>query len=265
MNYAIGDVQGNLDALLLLLKKIQFKQDRDKLFFLGDVVNRGKQSLASLNFLYSIKDNIKITLGNHDLQLLVCAYNDKKLHIKDTITDILNSNEKNKLVNFLIKQAIIIQQDNNILVHAGIAPQWHIKEALCYAKEIAVQLQGDNIADFLSNIYGNKPDYWSDKLTGYSRWRYIVNSTMRMRFCNANGVLEFLHKGDQKTQPKDYKAWFLHKNNYQNYNIIFGHWSSLNNKHYKPNNIYPLDTGCIWGGRLSAINLASKEIFSISC
>ena len=269
MNYAIGDVQGDLTALKRLLNRLSFNLKKDKLFFLGDIVNRGNQSLETLLFIKQLveQNNARLVLGNHDYHLLVCGYTGQKLKPQDTMGAILKHPDKESLLNFLRYQPLLIEHGNNILVHAGIPPQWSIKTAISRAKLVQKKLQAplSELSDFLSLTYQDNANHYSDDLTQIEKSSYTVNALMRMRFCKADGELEFNHNKDQTTAPIGFKAWFEYSNSITE-NIVFGHWSRLNpiDQTQYPT-IYALDTGCIWGGQLSAICLESKQIFSIDC
>ena len=261
MDYAIGDVQGCFNSLNALLKKINFNIDRDRLYFLGDVVNRGSHSLETLRFLYSNKDNVDMVLGNHDFHLLVCALTDRHPNKKDTFHDILEANDKNTLLDYLIERPLVIEHEDSLMVHAGVPPNWSQSDVINNAALVHSQLRNENLSEFLSQMYGNLPHTWSENLTIEEKCRYTINALMRMRFCKENGELEFEHKLNVNKNPTGYKAWFLHKNHLmKEQKIFFGHWSSLKNVNI--NNIYPLDHGCIWGGHLTAYNLTNNTYIS---
>lgn len=268
MHYAIGDIQGDLISLKKLLNHLKFNSNSDTLLFLGDVVNRGEQSLETLLFIKKLVDNhqAQMVLGNHDYHLLVCGYTDKKPNKKDTLDTILNHSKKAELLNFLRHQPVLIEWGDYLLSHAGIPPNWDKKIAKQQARLIEAQLQQPikSLAEFLSNSYQNIAQF-SDKNTSFENICYGINALMRMRFCTAYGQLEFAHKGNQNNPPKAYKAWFEHPSKISE-NIVFGHWSSLQAINQKQHpNIHPLDTGCIWGGKLSALCLENKEIFTVDC
>ena len=261
MDYAIGDVQGCFNSLNALLKKINFNIDRDRLYFLGDVVNRGSHSLETLRFLYSNKDNADMVLGNHDFHLLVCALTDRHPNKKDTFHDILEANDKNTLLDYLIERPLVIEYEDSLMVHAGVPPNWSQSDVINNAAMVHSQLRNNNLSEFLSQMYGNLPHTWSETLTIEEKCRYTINALMRMRFCKEDGELEFEHKLNVDKNPAGYKAWFLHKNRLmKEQKIFFGHWSSL--KNVNTENIYPLDHGCIWGGQLTAYNLTNKIYIS---
>ena len=261
MDYAIGDVQGCFNSLNALLKKINFNIDRDRLYFLGDVVNRGTHSLDTLRFIFSNKDNANMVLGNHDFHLLVCAITEKNPNKKDTFHDILEANDKNTLLDYLIERPLVIEHEGALMVHAGVPPNWSQSDVINNAALVHTYLQNDNLSEFLSQMYGNFPNTWSENLRIEEKCRYTINALMRMRFCKEDGELEFEHKLNVDKSPKGYKAWFLHKNRLmKEQKIFFGHWSSL--KNVNTNNIYPLDHGCIWGGQLTAYNLTNNIYIS---
>jgi len=261
MDYAIGDVQGCFKTLQALLKKIQFRLDSDRLFFLGDVVNRGNNSLEVLRLIHSNKDNMQMVIGNHDFHLLVCALTERNPNKKDTFQDILTASDKSTLLDYLLERPLAIKHDNALLVHAGAPPQWSISDVLENSKLVEKNLQSKDAPIFLSKMYGNSPHTWHENLSNEEKSRYTINALMRMRFCKGNGELEFNHKLNTDKNPKGFKAWFLHpKREMSNQKVFFGHWSTL--KDVKTENIYPLDHGCIWGGKLSAYNLTKQEIIS---
>ena len=263
-DYLIGDVQGCFDSLQALLKKIKFSTDKDQLFFLGDVVNRGNKSLQTLRFIKDLGDNAQLVLGNHDFHLLGCVLGTLKVSSKDTFIDIINAKDRLDLIDFLTQQALVIEHKNAILVHAGIPPNWDKSTALSQSANVQKHLQSDNAGAFIDNMYGNNPATCSPKLDELAACRYSINACMRMRFCRADGSLEFEHKMDYNQAPKGFRAWFLHKNRaLKDVDIFFGHWSSLSA--VKQAHIYPLDHGCIWGGRLSAIRFEDRRLFSINC
>ncbi|NYT52201.1 MAG: symmetrical bis(5'-nucleosyl)-tetraphosphatase [Candidatus Vesicomyosocius endoextente] len=263
-DYLIGDVQGCFDSLKTLLKKIKFSSDKDRLFFLGDVVNRGKQSLATLRFIKDLKSNALMVLGNHDFHLLACTLGRKNPNKKDTFTDIINANDANLLLDFLKNQPLAIKHKGVLMIHAGVPPSWDIDRTLQQSRQVQKHLKSVNVSQFLKNMYGNKPNIWSKNLTELEQCKYTINALMRLRFCKANDELEFNHKMNYTHPPKGFKAWFMHKNRLlKNTDIFFGHWSSLSG--VNQTHIYSMDHGCIWNGHLSAIRLKDKKIFSVSC
>jgi len=261
MDYAIGDVQGCFNSLNALLKKINFNIDRDRLYFLGDVVNRGTHSLETLRFIHSNKDNADMVLGNHDFHLLVCAFTERSPNKKDTFQDILKASDKNTLLDYLLERPLVFEYEDALMVHAGVPPNWSKSDVIKNAALVHNHLQNGNPSEFLSQMYGNSPHTWSDALTIEEKCRYTINALMRMRFCKEDGELEFKHKLNVDKNPVGYKAWFLHANRLmKEQKIFFGHWSSLKNVDTK--NIYPLDHGCVWDGHLSAYNLTNQNCIS---
>ena len=261
MDYAIGDVQGCYKTLSALLKKINFKIDRDRLYFLGDVVNRGSNSLETLRFIYSNKDNMDLVLGNHDFHLLVCALTERKPNKKDTFQDILTSTDRAKLIDYLLQRPLAIDYKGALFVHAGVPPQWDKSDVLLNSAIVENNLQSNQVVSFLSKMYGNSPNSWRDNMSNIEKSRYIINALMRIRFCKKNGELKFDHKLNIDKNPESYQAWFLHSERMMSsQKIFFGHWSTL--KEIKIKNIYPLDHGCVWGGMLTAYDLTNREQIS---
>ncbi len=266
--YAIGDVQGCFQQLLELLDKIKFNADRDRLWFAGDIVNRGPDSLETLRFVRSLGDNAITVLGNHDLHLLAIAHGRGKQGRKDTVNDILEAPDRDRLLDWLIHRPLMHydKKRDTCLVHAGIYPAWPVKDALVYASEVEAMIQSNKSHEFFQHMYGDKPPKWSDRLRGWDRLRFITNVFTRMRYCDTKGRLTLREKGSPEKQPPGIVPWFQVKNRrHQNTRIIFGHWSTLKNPHIE--NLFPLDTGCLWGGQLTAIKVNSKmdEFIQVKC
>lgn len=263
--YAIGDVQGCNAALQKLVKHINFNPDQDRLWFTGDLVNRGSHSLEVLRFVKQLGDSQRTVLGNHDLHLLACAYDQHPGYKEDTFYDVLNAPDKQELINWLRHQPLFHydKELNFVLVHAGIAPSWDLKKALTLAKEVETVLQGKDIIQFLAHMYGNEPDYWDDNLTGWNRLRAITNCLTRIRFCYPNGHLELSEKGPAQEPKKQLVPWFRspHRIN-ADLKIIFGHWAALGGITNTPN-VYSLDTGCVWGFKLTAMRLEDGKRFRV--
>ena len=263
-DYAVGDIQGCLQTLQYLLEKVSFNPEKDMLWSVGDVVNRGPESLETLRFCYKLGSNFRMVLGNHDLHLLAVASGKKKASRSDTFGEILNAPDKDELLCWLKKQPLIINEKDYVFVHAGIPPQWSLKKALESGKELSTILQCDIRSDqFFDSMYGNHPNIWRDSLTGPEKWRLIANYFTRMRFCSSLGRLE-LESKDPKAPPKGYLPWFDHKGSINdNVEIIFGHWAALEGQINKKN-LYPLDTGYLWGGKMRLMNIDTKEFFHCS-
>jgi bis(5'-nucleosyl)-tetraphosphatase (symmetrical) len=263
--YAIGDVQGCFDDLQNLLQKINFNKNYDTLWFVGDLVNRGPDSLACLRFIKSLKDGAVVVLGNHDLHLISVAHGYQALANGDTLIDILQADDRDELIEWLCQQPLL-HHDSKLgftMVHAGIAPQWNLSTAQTCAKQIEKILQSDQRHELLKHMYGNHPTCWHDDLQGIDRWRCIINFFTRMRFLNSAGCLEF----GAKNHPDNnihLLPWFEFKNRaMKKQNIIFGHWAAIRGLTNTPN-VFALDTGCVWGDCLTALNLESLELFSVA-
>jgi bis(5'-nucleosyl)-tetraphosphatase (symmetrical) len=227
-------------------------------------VNRGPGSLEVLRLVKSLGDSAITVLGNHDLHLLAVAEGVAELHRTDTLDEILNAPDRDELLHWLRNQKLLHTQDGYVLVHAGLLPQWTVQQAAGYAREVEAALSGDDYATFLSRMYGNAPHAWDDELTGYKRLRVIVNAFTRMRICTKEGEMEFKFKGEIEHIPAGYLPWFdIPKRASNKAIVIFGHWSALGlmvKKH-----IIALDTGCLWGGPMTAIRLEDRKLFQVSC
>ena len=266
--YAIGDVQGCYTELQELLKKLNFKLDKDTLWFAGDIVNRGPHSLETIRFIKSLGANAITVLGNHDLHLLAVANGRGKQGKKDTFKDILQADDRDELLDWLQHRPLMhYDPDHNLcLVHAGIHPAWSITDALSYATEVEAMLQSNKSHEFFHHMYGDKPPKWSNKLKGWDRLRFITNVFTRMRYCDEKGRLTLREKGAPHKQPPGIIPWFKVKNRKTaDTGIIFGHWSTLKNPQMA--HLYPLDTGCLWGGELTAIRINGNmdELIQVSC
>ena len=257
--YAIGDVQGCFSELQELLSKIKFNSDRDQLWFCGDLVNRGPQSLQTLRFIRDLGDNAVSVLGNHDLHLLAIAYCNSSPGRKDTLDEILNASDREQLLDWLRNQPLL-HHDAGLavsLVHAGIHPSWSLDKALGLAHEVESILSSDAHTDYYRHMYGDKPKRWSDDLEGWSRYRFIINTFTRMRFCDREGKHYLNTKCAPGKQQKGLYPWYeTPKRQTINDRIIFGHWSTLPHAGKKViNNTYAIDSGCLWGGKLTAMRI----------
>lgn len=258
--YAIGDVQGCYYSLQKLLDKINFDVQRDQLWFVGDIVNRGKHSLKTLRF---IKDHGITVLGNHDLFLIAAYYGIREPKSSDTIDDILEAPDCAELIAWLIQQPLLYHHNDYVMVHAGIPPQWDLPQAKSYADKVSNALQHDT-KNFLQHMYGNEPLSWSENLTGYDRLRYIVNAFTRMRYCSADGTLDLSFKDKPEKYSGNSKPWFsFFERKTKDQKILFGHWASLQGI-AKAENIFALDTGCSWGETLTAMRLSDRQLFSVA-
>lgn len=257
--YAIGDVQGCYKPLQRLLERIKFDPGQDKLWFCGDLVNRGPDSLAVLKLVRGLGDAALSVLGNHDLTLLAAAAGVVKIRRKDTFADVLNASDAADHIHWLRHCPMLHHDLGYTMVHAGLAAQWDLAKAQACAGELENVLQGSDTEyeTFLANMFGQRPDRWSDDLSGHDRLRCIVNILTRMRFCYPDGSLDFDHKGPPGSQSKPLQPWFRLERRNQSLNILFGHWAALG--FYRAPGIYALDSGCVWGKKLTAIRLDGQE------
>lgn len=266
--YAFGDLQGCLEALRCLLEKVAFDPAKDRLWLVGDLVNRGPQSLETLRFLYGIRDSLVCVLGNHDLHLLAAGKNIERLKKADTLREIIEAPDSTELLEWLRQQKLMHYDEERdvALVHAGIPPQWSLRKALKCAAEVETALRDDNLLPpYLDGMYGNDPAKWDNDLKGVTRLRVITNYFTRMRFCTAEGKLDLKSKEGLGSAPPGYKPWFSHKERKtKGLKIIFGHWAALEGKCDEPD-VFALDTGCVWGGALTLMNVDSGERLSCKC
>jgi len=260
--YAIGDIQGCFYAFQDLLQAINFDEKKDQLWLVGDMVNRGGGSLAMLRWCLAHQSHIQVVLGNHDLHTLVVANGIVRPHKSDTLDELLAADDCADLLNWLRHQPLMVSDGEHIMVHAGLLPQWTVSEALSYAKEVEAALQGADYVNFLVNMYGNSPDHWRDDLTGFDRLRVITNAMTRLRICSETGLMDFKFKGELQDIPAGFMPWFdVPNRRNQDALIVFGHWSALGLQHR--HQVFSLDTGCLWGGKLTALALESKVITQV--
>ncbi|MGC4028346.1 MAG: symmetrical bis(5'-nucleosyl)-tetraphosphatase [Steroidobacteraceae bacterium] len=258
--YAIGDVQGCYSALRELVAALRFRADRDQLFFVGDLVNRGPQSLQVLRYVRSLDANACTVLGNHDLHLIARHYNPQlRARTGDTLDDVLEARDRAVLLDWLIAQPLAIRDRGSasLIVHAGLVPQWSIDDALKQASETSRALQKDP-PEFLAAMYGNKPDRWREDLDQAERRRFTVNVLTRLRYCLADGTVNLKLKDAPARVERPWKPWFEHADRRSaGARIVFGHWSTLGL--LRRPDLLALDTGCVWGGRLTAADLDDPE------
>ena len=257
--YAIGDIQGCYDDLMILLDRIQYDEKQDQLWFAGDLINRGPKSLDTLRWL---KEHQVITvLGNHDLHLIAAHFGFNRNHHKDTFDDILQAADRDALIEWLRQKPLMHSDQGFHMLHAGLVPQWTIEKAQALAREAEAVIQSEQLPDFLAVMYGNEPTQWQDDLTGMDRIRFIVNTFTRIRICDAEGRQDLTFKGTTDTIPEPFMPWFKVPNRQtQNDKIIMGHWAALEcNAHTA--NIFALDSGCVWGNHLTAMRLADQQYF----
>jgi len=269
--YAIGDVQGCYDELKALLSQIKYKSDCDQLWFCGDLVNRGPKSLETLRFIKSLEGNAISVLGNHDLHLLAMAFNHKKPGKKDTFDELLQAKDSLELLNWL-RQLSMAHHDgekNITLLHAGLHPHWSIRKMLQLAGEVESVLRSAQHINFYKHMYGDKPLLWNDSLSGWARYRYITNTLTRLRYCDEQGKATLNAKGPPGSQAKNLYPWYEVPGRVSRHDtIIFGHWSTLPHAGLASiNNTYAIDSGCLWGGALTAmrIDVEPFEYFRLNC
>ena len=274
LQFVIGDVQGCYDQLFALVEQIDDIDPLAQLFFAGDLVNRGPQSLQCLRFIKQLGERAKTVLGNHDLHLLAVAYSIRTAHPSDTLEDVLTAPDREELLTWLRNQPLALaigvkNVDNSInnqalLIHAGVFPQWDKEQTLALAKEVEAQLQGEHYLRLLKSMYGNSPSTWRNDLVGDDRWRCIINALTRMRYCYADGEMDFLIKENMAVAPSNVFPWFsLEHRQTQQTCLIFGHWSTLGLR--LEENLISLDTGCVWGGKLTAVCLQDRRVLQIDC
>ncbi len=266
MNYMIGDLQGCCDAFERLLARIDFSPSRDRLWLLGDLVNRGPASLATLRKLQALEGAATCLLGNHDLHLLAVAHGVRPPHRSDTLTALLDAPDRAALLHWLRHQRLAVYDAGWLMVHAGVIPAWSRDDTLALAAEVEDVLRGPALPDFLHTMYGNEPARWSPGLTGTPRLRFTVNALTRLRFCTPDGEMDFKTKDGAGAAPEGYLPWFEAPNRHTaDTPIAFGHWSTLGLLD-RPT-LLGLDTGCVWGGSLSAARIDGprREIIQIDC
>lgn len=252
--YAIGDVQGCHDELLALLDEIRFDPGRDQVWFVGDLVNRGPQSLATLRTIRDLGEAAVSVLGNHDLHLLAVAAGISRTKHRDTFGDVLGAPDRDELLHWLRHRPLLHRDREFYLIHAGLPPQWTMADAVELAREAETALRQDAHPELLWHMYGNRPDRWSETLAGWDRLRFIINCLTRLRFCSADGQADFKQKGRPGTQPAGLLPWFEAPGRRSaGARIVFGHWSTLG--FHVSQGAYCLDTGCLWGGELTALRL----------
>lgn len=257
--YAIGDIQGCYEAFTRLLDRLRFDPSSDRLWLVGDLVNRGPQSLKVLREVMGLGDSVSVVLGNHDLHLLAVAAGVRRLSATDTFADVLKAKDADELLDWLRHRPLIIfnKKRNRLLVHAGIPPTWSVTRAIKQAGKVELQLRSDDWRGALASMYGNTPRAWSKSLKKEHKLRYTINALTRMRFCDNKGRLALEYSGPPGTQPKNCTPWFaVPKRKAADTHIYFGHWSSLGIMQGK--NLTALDSGCVWGRRLTAIRLQRR-------
>mgnify|MGYP001828741848 FL=1 len=263
--YAIGDIQGCYDELQRLLQQLDFSETRDQLWFVGDLVNRGPNSLEVLRLVKSLGDAAVTVLGNHDLHLLALAHGNPKHKHSSNLNDILGAPDRDELIHWL-RHRPLLHRDKKLafsMIHAGLPPQWSMKTARACAREVETVLRGDQHREYFLHMYGNEPKIWDPELQGMARWRFITNCFTRLRFCSPDGSLQLQRKGAPDQDSQKHVPWFAHPlRASRKKRILFGHWSTLgfNASH----NTWALDTGCLWGGKLTALRI-DPHAFQLPC
>lgn len=264
--YAIGDIQGCLACLLALVARID-AESRDgppRLWLCGDLVNRGPQSLETLRWAMAHEDRLVTVLGNHDLHLLAVAAGLRPAHHSDTLDAILEAPDRDTLIDWLRHRPLAHREDGMLLVHAGVLPQWSADQVMSLAEEVSAVLRGPDWTAFLRVMYGNQPDRWDDRLVGADRLRVVINALTRLRFCAPDGRMEFTTKEGAGSAPPGYLPWFeVPGRASADTTVVFGHWSTLGLVN-RPR-LLGLDTGCVWGGRLTAVRLADRHLLDLAC
>ncbi|MFZ4552528.1 MAG: symmetrical bis(5'-nucleosyl)-tetraphosphatase [Aquabacterium sp.] len=266
MIYLVGDLQGCCQPLERLLQTIDFSPSRDQLYLLGDLVNRGPDSLGVLRRLRGLEGAATCLLGNHDLHLLAVAHGVRKPHRSDTLDGILLADDRDDWLNWLRQQRLAVHAHGWLMVHAGVVPQWDAAQTVALAGEVETMLRGPELGSFLQTMYGNEPARWRDDLQGVDRWRCVVNSLTRLRFCSEDGTMDFLTKDGADGAPSGFMPWFdVPGRRTVGTPIAFGHWSTLGL--INRDDLLALDTGCIWGGKLTAVRVdgATRELIQLDC
>ena len=264
--YAVGDLQGCLQPLICLLEEVAFNRDTDQLWLVGDLINRGPDSLGCLRFVRDLGDCTRIVLGNHDLHFLAVAYGVMKAGRSDTFDEILQAPDRDDLVAWLRQQLLFYSDPSHDfhMGHAGLPPIWSIQQAHSFAREVEAVLQSSQIEGFLKAMYGNQPDRWQDELEGMERLRVITNYLTRMRFCNADSQLDLKAKLATIDRP-GFAPWFQFPNQLPaGQQLVFGHWASIEG-YTGIDSIHALETGCVWGREMTLMNLDSGELHQCSC
>lgn len=261
--YAIGDVQGCHDELLELLGRVRFRADRDQLWFVGDLVNRGPRSLDVLRYVRDLGDNAIVVLGNHDLHLLALAHGDHRMRRSDTLDEVLAAPDRDALLDWLISRPLAHAQAQpdgpgcDLMVHAGVVPQWTVDRTLALAGEVQSNLRAAPHSLF-DHMYGDEPDRWTDELAGADRLRFTINVLTRLRVCTSEGCVDLKLKGKPPPADSPFRPWFdIPGRLTHSARVIFGHWSALG--FVQRRGVVGLDSGCVWGGALTAFNLDEQQ------
>lgn len=262
--YAIGDLQGCYEPLLRLLDYISFDRGRDRLWFVGDLVNRGPQSLEVLRFVRGLGDAAVVVLGNHDLHLIMQSEGHGRANREDTLGPVLAAPDRMALLDWLRRRPLFHVEGEFAMVHAGLLPAWGVRKAAALGREVETALAGPDYRDFLAHMWGSQPAAWEDDLAGWDRLRVVVNAMTRMRFCHADGSMDFRTKGPPEKAPRGSYPWFAApRRARRDHTLVCGHWSALGFR-AQPG-LLALDSGCLWGGSLTAVRLDDRQVFSLPC
>ena len=262
MLYAIGDIQGCHAEFCRLLEMIGFSTAEDRLWLVGDLVNRGPGSLDVLREVKALGEAATTVLGNHDLHLLTVAAGHRKPHRGDTLAGILAAPDRDELIGWLLRLPLVALEDERLMVHAGLLPAWTPATALMLSREVQAKLASDDAMRFLSVLYGDEPQVWRDDLEGDDRLRAIVNACTRLRFCTAEGRMEFREKRGREHAPPGFAPWFMQpERRSAQVLVVCGHWSTL--ELTLAPNLLMLDSGCLWGGPLTGVSLPERRIFQV--
>lgn len=262
--YAVGDLHGCHAEFVALLEKLSFNPAQDTLWLVGDLINRGPGSLACLREVHALGSAARSVLGNHDFHLLVVARGGGKQKKNDTLNDILGAPDREALLDWLQSQPLSVYEHRMLMTHAGLLPQWSVPQAESLGREVQAALASETSGQFLTRLFGNHPDVWRDDLDGMDRLRLIVNVFARMRFIDAQGRLDFTAKEGLDSAPEGFLPWFQYPRT-DDIHLLFGHWAALEGKAPQARvSVEALDTGCVWGGRLTALNLESGERTSVA-
>lgn len=262
--YAIGDIQGCFTTFSRLLEKIGFDPARDRVWLVGDLINRGPDSLAMLRWARQHDAALTVVLGNHDLHTLAVAEGFVDAHRYDTLHPLLAAPDRDELLSWLRERPMAHAEGGYLMVHAGVLPSWHPEQVLALADEVETALRGNDYRNFFAHMYGNHPNHWQDDLAGMSRLRVITNALTRLRVCTAEGAMDFRFKGELPDIPAGMTPWFdMPERQSAGVTLVFGHWSALGL--VVRANLVALDTGCLWGGALTAMRLEDRRVYQVPC
>ena len=261
-SYAIGDIQGCYGPLDRMLERIAFDSARDQLWVVGDLVNRGPESLRVLRLLRDMGPAANVVLGNHDLYLLMVAAGYARRDSDDTLFQVLEARDRDELLDWLAHRPLVKIEGDHVLVHAGLLPGWTVARAKALSDEVGLAVTGPKAKTFLLQLAGNRPERWDERLKGWDRLRVIVNACTRMRFCTPDGRMALRAKGAPEQAPPGTLPWFRAPDRMnRTHTIVCGHWSALG--FYREPGLIALDSGCVWGGKLTAVRIEDGEVFQV--